>query len=147
MKKVVVPNKDLIPEIARLVEDGTEVTFTPKGMSMLPFIRGERDSVVLKKISEVAVGDIVLAKLSDDRYVLHRIIGVDGDKVCLMGDGNIKGTEECLKGEIMAIAVRILKGDRTIDCNSPSHRRRAELWKLLMPLRRYLLAVYRRILK
>lgn len=145
MKRVVVPDKELIPEICRLVDGGAEVVFTPRGVSMLPFIRGEKDSVVLAKISEVGVGDIVLAKLSQDRYVLHRIIGLSGDKVHLMGDGNIKGTEICKKDDLQAVAVRIMKGNRIIDCNSPLHRRKAELWKQLLPVRRYLLAIYRRI--
>jgi len=146
MKKLVVPNDELIPEIERLVESGTDVVFTPKGMSMLPFIRGDRDSVLLKKVTEVGVGDIVLARLSGGNFVLHRIVALDDDKVILMGDGNIAGKESCMKKDLLAVAVKIMKGGKVIDCFSRSHRRRSRIWNSLLPFRRYLLAIYRRII-
>lgn len=146
MKKLVVPNDELIPEIERLVESGTDVVFTPKGMSMLPFIRGDMDSVLMRKVSEVSVGDIVLARLSVGHFVLHRIVALDGEKVILMGDGNISGKESCLMKDLLAVAVKIMKGDKVIDCMSQSHRRKARIWNVLLPLRRYILAIYRRIM-
>ena len=49
MQKRIIANYVLIPEIARLVSDGSKIIFTPKGVSMLPFIRGDMDNVVLVK--------------------------------------------------------------------------------------------------
>ena len=46
MKKLILPNEILMGEVERLLSQGTAVTIMTKGNSMLPFIVGERDSVV-----------------------------------------------------------------------------------------------------
>lgn len=138
-KKITLPNEVFIEEVARLLESGRDVTFTPKGNSMLPFIRGDRDSVTLRKFPQVQVGDIVLVRLQD-RYVLHRICSKDGDKLVLMGDGNISGTETCTQDDVIGTVTLIHKGSRSA---SPSKGR---VWRTLRPVRRYLLAIYRRII-
>ena len=145
MKKIVVPNEALVREMVSLLEDGKEVNFTPKGMSMLPFIRGERDSVLLGKPLDLRIGDIVLARHSGGSCVLHRITGMNGDNVVLMGDGNIAGREYCSRNDVMAKAIRILRNGKEIDCTSFSHRFLSWIWKIMLPVRRYLLAIYRRI--
>lgn len=144
MQTRIIPNETLIPEIARFIEEGMEVTFKPKGMSMLPFIRGERDSVVLKKADSLKTGDIALAETEGSRYVLHRIERIEGETVILMGDGNIAGRERCRRSDILAVASKIIRDGKEIDCSSASHQRKAKIWKALLPVRRYLLAIYKR---
>ena len=146
MQTKTVPNAELIPAIGKLIEEGQEVIFKPKGMSMLPFIRGSRDSVLLRKAGELKVGDIALAEISEGRYVLHRIEKIEGETIVLMGDGNLVGRERCRREDVMAIAVKIIKGRREIDCQSQGHLRNAEIWRRLLPIRKYLLAIYRRII-
>lgn len=146
MQTKTVPNAELIPAIGKLIEEGQEVIFKPKGMSMLPFIRGGRDSVLLRKADELKVGDIALAEISEGRYVLHRIEKIEGETIVLMGDGNLVGRERCRREDVMAIAVKIIKDRREIDCQSQGHLRNAEIWRRLLPVRRYLLAIYRRII-
>lgn len=141
-----ISNEALVPEIARLIDEGMEVTFKPKGSSMLPFIRGDRDSVILKKVSDLKPGHIVLAKTDDSRYVIHRIERIEGDRLTLMGDGNIAGRETCRLGDVMGTAVRIVRNGKEVDCLSVSHLRMASVWRRLLPVRRYLLAIYRRII-
>lgn len=136
MEHRVLPNEILLGEVGALLGEGREVSFTPKGTSMLPFIRGGKDTVTLKKIDTVEVGDIVLAHLPDSRYVLHRVIGIDGDGLEIMGDGNLVGTEKCRTEDVLGTAV-------LINAHKPSKGR---LWRRLKPVRRYLLAIYRRLI-
>ena len=75
----------------------------------------------------------------------YRIISVEGDVVTLMGDGNIAGVERCRIGDIKAVALQILTPRKHIDCMSRSHLRLAAIWKSMLPVRRWVLAVYRRI--
>ena len=139
MNKKVIPNDILIPQIGELLAEGREVELRPKGNSMLPFIRQEKDNVVLRKSDTVSVGDIVLAR-AGERFVLHRVIKQEGDALTLMGDGNIRGTESCRKGDVLGTVVVILRGGRR--AVKPGKGR---LWRFLLPVRRYLLAFYRRI--
>ncbi len=140
MDKKVVANEVLLEDAAALMNEGREVTLKPLGCSMLPFIRGGRDSVRLKKMPDVAVGDMLLVRLEGPRYVLHRLIAVDGDRLTLMGDGNLAGTETCTKADVLGTLVAIERGSRVV---KPGN---GLWWRRLKPFRRYILAIYRRII-
>ena len=120
MKTMIMPNEVLLPAVGEIVADGGSVTLKTKGMSMMPFIRGDRDCVVLVKPSELKTGDIVLAKVHGGTYVLHRIFSIEGDRLVLMGDGNLKGKEKCMVTDVLALAVTIVKekvGKSYINCS------------------------------
>jgi len=135
MNKRILPNVVLLEEAAVLLEEGRDVLLTPKGNSMLPFIRNGKDEVTLHKEASVAPGDIALVRLPG-RYVLHRVIRVDGSSVTLMGDGNIAGTETCSQADVLGTV-------KAINGKAPAKGR---LWRFLKPIRRYLLAIYRRLI-
>jgi len=136
----------VIEEAIRLVSDGVSVTLPVSGSSMLPFIIGGRESVILRKPAELKVGDIVLAWVDNSRYVVHRIIHFDGDNVILMGDGNLAGTEHCKLADVKAKATHVIDADEKMHClYTPWRCRAARLWWHLRPIRRYLLAIYRRL--
>ncbi len=58
------------------------------GVSMYPLIRKDRDLVTILPVREPVVpGDIVLfSDPAADRYVLHRVIETDGQRVLTWGD-------------------------------------------------------------
>lgn len=141
----VIANDILLNEVSALVAEGKTVRLKVKGNSMLPFITGDKDSVLLVRPEVLKVNDIALACIANGSYVLHRIIKIEDDIVTLMGDGNIQGCERCHKSDIKAVAVRIFKNDgKEIDCTASWQLFQAKMWGILKPLRRYLLAVYRR---
>lgn len=144
MQKKIVSNDILVPEIARLVAEGSKVAFTPKGVSMLPFIRGDRDTVLLAPPVSLNKWDIVLAKAGKS-YVLHRIIDLREEELILMGDGNLIGVERCRPQDVIAVAEKIIKGKKEIDCHSKWFMRQTCIWQKLKPLRRWILAIYKRI--
>lgn len=137
----------IIHEAIRLVDEGVSVTFPVKGYSMLPFIIGGRESVILQKPLTVRLGDVVLAWVDDCRYVVHRVIGIEGERVILMGDGNIVGVEHCLLSDVKALATHVVdaKG-RKHDLYAPWRQKASRLWWQMRPVRRYILAIYRRLL-
>lgn len=148
METLILANEILLPEVARLVAEGNEVTLKTKGNSMLPFITGDRDSVVLVRPEVLSVGDIVLAEVSPAHYVLHRIYALQEGKVELMGDGNFRGREHCRSSRVVGKVKFILKkGTVEVDCNSRFQRFRAWIWRYpLYPFRRIILAIRRRLL-
>ena len=121
-----------------MLDEGREVLMVPKGRSMLPFIRGEVDKVLLSKPKELKVGDIALAWV-DDRYVMHRVIAIDGQKVTLMGDGNLQGREQTTRDQVVGVVVDIITPEGRH--HKPT---RGWLWRKLLPVRKYLLKVYRK---
>jgi len=139
---MLVENDILIPEIDRLLREGREVLFTPGGISMRPFIEGGRDSVTLIRPHSLATGDILLCRLPSGTYVLHRLIALDDDRLTLMGDGNLQGTEQCTASDVIGKVIAI---------HRPSGRTykpgKGRCWRQLLPLRRWLLKAYRKGLK
>lgn len=114
---------------------------------MLPFIRGGVDSVILQAPTALVVGDVVLAWVDGCRYVVHRIIAIEGNQLTLMGDGNIVGVEHCLVDDVKARATHVVKpSGKRYDLRSPWSLRAARCWWWLRPIRRYILAIYRRII-
>ena len=141
MDRKTLPNEILLGEVAAVLREGREAIIFPTGGSMLPFIRGGVDRVVLRRKPAVGVGDIVLAKIGE-QYILHRVIAADGEALTLMGDGNLRGTEHCAPADVIGTVTEIIR---------PSGRARipgkGRLWRLLKPLRRYLLALRRHLLR
>ncbi len=139
-------DREIIDEALRLVDDGVSVTLPVGGSSMLPFIDGGADSVILRKPDRPGVGDVVLAWVGGRRYVLHRIIRIHDSRITLMGDGNISATEQCTPADIKAIATHVVRGSGKI-VGLYSHRQRfaAMIWRRMRPIRKYLLAIYRKI--
>ena len=134
-----------IEEAIRQAREGVRVTFPVKGQSMLPFIIGGKESVILRRPGVIGVGDVVLAWVDGSRYVVHRIIRIDDDRITLMGDGNLT-TEHCALGDIKARVTHVVSADnKKRDLYSRWRVRAAKLWYWLRPVRRYLLAIYRRV--
>lgn len=146
-QKVSIPNEIILGAVSKLVAEGHTTVILTKGNSMSPFIRGDRDSVELSAPTELKVGDIALAQIAPGHYVLHRIFRLEGDKVTLKGDGNLTGTESCTTADICAVAIRILRpGRKPKDCTTAAFERRSARWRSLpYSVRRYTLAIYRRI--
>lgn len=140
------PNELLIREIRRTLAEGKQVELKAKGNSMLPFIRDGRDSVLLERPTKIRVGDILLGEYAPDSFVLHRFVRKENGRLVLMGDGNLRGEEKCFPGNIVARVVRIIRPNgRSVDCDAWAFRFRSGCWRLLLPVRRYLLAIIRRI--
>ena len=140
-----VSDEQIIRDAVSLVDEGLAVTMLVKGRSMLPFILGGRESVVLTRPGEIRPGDVVLARIDGRRYVLHRVMEVSPERVELMGDGNIAGREVCRPEDVLARADEVVGADgRHRRLDSPRQRRLARLWRRLLPVRRWLLAVYKR---
>ena len=143
---VEIANEILIPEIVKMLNEGHTVTLRLKGVSMRPFLEDGRDKALLTKPVNPKVGDPVLAEIEPKHFVIHRIIDIQGDDVTLRGDGNI-GVEHCKLKDIQGAIIGFYrKGRDTLDrTDGRKWRIYSWLWTRLFPIRRYLLAFYRRI--
>ena len=86
-----IPNKILIGEIRNALQQGHTATLRVKGVSMRPFLETLRDKVVLAppQREKIQTGDVVLAAISKDIFVLHRVTKREGERLTLRGDGNV----------------------------------------------------------
>lgn len=148
MTGMILPNEVMLGSVSEMLAEGHPVVIRTKGNSMLPFIAGDRDSVEIVSCGSYGPYDIVLAEVAPGRYVLHRILMLEGDAVTLKGDGNLSGTEKCSMSDIKGKVTRIIRpsgGD--IMCSEDSFLRKSRRWRLTpYIIRRAVLAVYRRML-
>ena len=120
----------LIKEIKRQLSEGRQVVMCVKGRSMLPFIRGGKDSVVLESAGFVKVGDVLLCEVGAGNYVLHRLIKKEKRVLVLMGDGNIRGVEYCEEKNVI---------------DGMLFRGFSALWRKALFMRRYLLYLFNKL--
>ena len=130
-----ISNRELFSIVRDTLLEGKTVRVAVKGESMLPFFRSG-STIVLRPVKE---GDIrkynVAFADAGHAFVVHRIVEVGEEQITLFGDGNIKGTEIVSRDKIYGV----------VDC-SALHIFFAKIWLWLRPVRRFPLAIFRRIL-
>lgn len=136
-----------MPVVFEFLEQGRTATISLRGNSMRPFLEDGRDKALLTKAVNVKMGDAVLAEIAPTIYVLHRVWKIKGNNVTLLGDGNLR-TEHCKLEDIRASVVGFYrKGRKSLDSVDGSKWRiYSWLWMHLYPIRRYLLAIHRRVI-
>ena len=147
IRQIKVNNHLLMQEITALFNAGRKsVTFTVRGYSMRPFLEHERDKVMLAPPRTPHIGDVVLAEVSKEKYALHRVIAVEGNRYIMRGDGNpLKMKEVFTEEMIIGVAEAFIRKDKTVRTDSLRWKAYSAFWEMLKPFRRILMAIYRRI--
>ncbi len=85
-----IDNEVFFAEIVQQIRAGKRVVMTARGNSMRPFITDLKDKLILSPFvkEDLQIGQSVLARCTDGRIVLHRIVKREGDVLTLCGDGN-----------------------------------------------------------
>ncbi len=156
MERITVNNDSFFIDVISLLREGKRVAIPVNGVSMLPFIVGNRDLVVLEGVEgaspinmphrSVKIGDAVLFRYNG-HFLLHRILdfNIEGMAV-IQGDGVIVAKEYCGRKEIFGRVVSVIKGGkRNVDVNSRWYYLKLRIWLVLTPFRRILLGVCRRL--
>ena len=123
----------------QLLKEGYYVS-TTVGRSMRPMLRNRRDRVVLRAVSReerLARMDLPLYRYPDGRYVLHRIIGTEGDVYLIRGD-NTYAVERIPHEWILGVVTEFYRGERHWSVESRRYRRYARFWNAIYPLRAFL---------
>ena len=140
------PNDVFLGLVSEKLAEGHTAVIWVKGYSMRPFIEFGRDKVKLALASHCKVGDAVLAEIAKGHYVLHRIIKMDGDRLTLQGDGNVRGVEYCTTAEVRGIVTEYIRPNRILAADDPCLKRKIRIWRALRPIRRYLLFIYKAVI-
>lgn len=139
-------NAEFLPKVVELLNEGHTVTLRLRGYSMRPFLENDRDKALFIKPRKICVGDAVLAEIEKGHFVLHRIISIAGGNITLRGDGNLT-EEHCKLSDVVGEVIGFYrKGRSKLDrTDGIKWRTYSWIWMHLYPIRRYLLAAYRRI--
>lgn len=157
--------EEMAPVIEAGLAQGQEVVLTVTGNSMAPFLRHQRDQVVLTATDPTALqpGDVPLYRRRNGQFVLHRIVERDdgtcrrrlGDEDALpsahvgaalhftmLGDAQTDPEPRIETDQIIACAAAFLHKGKRLDCDSRRYCRRVRRWHRWLPERRVLMWLY-----
>lgn len=148
-QRIQVENAAFFTKVEKMLkEDGLKsVTFTVRGFSMRPFLEDGRDKVELVAPIIPKKGQVILAEIAPKIYALHRIVEIKGEMITMRGDGNLLSQKETFPAKrIIGTAAAFIRKGKRISTDSRRWRYYSVVWELLRPIRRILLAIYRRII-
>lgn len=153
----------LIPIIRERLAEGQSIRFSPKGTSMLPMLRENRDTVTLSPLPEkLKKYDLPLYRRANGQYVLHRIVQVtaesgedlhriDSIKTGLVhaphpiytcrGDNQVVSETGLSHDRMIALVTGFTRNGREHSVQEPGYRIYCRLWYAICPARK----LYRRI--
>lgn len=137
-----------------MLNAGHTVKLLLRGNSMRPYLVHERDYALLSRVEEksladglsvpdIKVGDVILAEVAPGHYVLHRLIGIEGNHITLLGDGNLN-PEHCTLADVRGRADAFIRkgSDTQENVTSLKYKAYRAFWMHTRPLRRYMLGIH-----
>lgn len=108
-----------------LAENGM-VAFVPKGESMWPTLKSNKQTVILiSKTERLKKYDVGLFIRKNGQYVLHRVIEVLKDGYVFIGDGQ-DFTEEIKEENVIAVMEGFYCGKKYVSANSSKYLKNVE---------------------
>lgn len=97
------------------------LTFTFRGVSMMPLLRQGRDLVTIRTIDRrLAEKEVALYKRNSGQLVLHRVIEVYENGYGIRGD-NTFGIEKVRDDQILGILTEVIRDGKTISVTDPAY--------------------------
>lgn len=137
-------NENLYPYVKELLEKKGEAIITVKEKSMLPFIKDNKDQVILEKkdFNSLDKGEIIFFKSRWGDYTIGRIYSKSDLGYLTIGDGNLEFDGYVRSKDVLAVVKKIVKMGKQIDCDSYFWKIIFNIWMKLLPMREYLLKIY-----
>lgn len=134
-------------EIASLVSEAVKgggcFYLSPRGKSMRPTIREEKDKVVLVEFVSFKKDDILLYRRKDGKVVLHRLVGFKCNEPIMCGDAQFTLEYGITKEDIIARVSDIVRKGKLINVDSASFK----FYSACLSLRRNLVIFLRKLLR
>ncbi len=106
----------LEPIIAEKLGSGGSVIIPITGTSMLPLLRQGKDSVELRCAEgKLRKYDVPLYKRKNGEFVLHRVVGFEGDKYVMCGDNQVALEHGIGDEDIIGVVSAIYREDVRIE--------------------------------
>lgn len=113
--------EDVIDEYGTLV-------WKCRGVSMRPMIHQDTDLVtIIKPVQNPKPMDIALYRRGDGAYVLHRVIGEEGDKYLILGD-NCISVEHVPKKNVIGIMKDLTRNGKLVNLDNLGQKMYENLW-------------------
>ena len=142
---IYIPNELFFAEVQAQIKEGKKVKIRVRGHSMLPFLRNNDEALLVAPTPEqIRKGTPVVASTDELGIVLHRIHRIEGNRITLLGDGNIHQFEQTSPDRIIAVVSHYYRGKHCFRTDSLGMKLVGRLWMAAHPWRRnVLMAVWK----
>lgn len=115
-------------------------SFTVTGMSMWPLICHGRDKVIIEKADRrnIRIGDIILYRVTEEQYILHRVTRLEKNCFQTTGDGNLHRDPFMPYNSIVARVCKIIRNEKEILCDDLKWKIITRIWMFLFPVRKWI---------
>ena len=135
MKNVAIPMEELVQILKLQLESAGVARLVVSGSSMQPMLRHRKDAVELAPVTQtLKIGDLILYRRENGKYVLHRILRAKGEDLVCCGDNQYR-TEKVSARQVLAIVTAFTHRGKTYLVTDKGYRRYVTLWVSLHPLR------------
>lgn len=132
-----------INELSEILKADKNVPLNVTGNSMLPFLKENRDKVILTKFASPAKkGDILLLKRPDGSYILHRATKVIDNKIWLTGDFQSVTEGPFDDSLVIAKVIKVRRNNKWYNKNSHLWQFYSKIWIRTVKYRKYLTSIY-----
>ena len=133
------------------LSEGNTVRLRVQGNSMLPFIHSGDVVVIEPYLQEDLPLYTAVFYQWKGQFMTHRLISKsvkdnDHEMWSMLGDGNISQVETLEKSEILGVLTLLCHEGKEFSCVDHRWLRLGRLWHILLPIRRILLWLYKRLL-
>lgn len=134
-----------VSNIKKELEKHGAILYKNKGFSMKPFIRENKDAILIEKAESFKKFDVVLFERKNGELVLHRIVEVRKGHYYILGD-NCIDKEVVYHEQILGVMTKIIRDCKIeILSSDKSYMKKVKIWYFLYPIRRFFLRAKRKI--
>ena len=117
-----------------LLRNDGRLVYKTKGTSMEPMLRQNRDLVIIEVPSSRLQKYVVALYRRDEKYILHRVIGVNDDGYRIRGD-NTYSTEHVPFDDVIGVLTRFQRKGKLHTVTERGYRFYVRFWNAIYPLR------------
>ena len=114
--------------VKSVLQTNKTCAFVPKGISMWPFLKSKKQTVIVSRATEdICVYDVIFYTASTGREILHRVIEIKEDGYVTCGDGLLE-REFVKKENVFGIMQAFYKGKKLISARDKEYLLKVEKW-------------------
>lgn len=129
--------EQLLPLMQEYLKNGKRVTFSPRGVSMLPMLRQGRDTVTVSPVpGKLRKYDLPLYRRDNGRFVLHRIVKVGETYTCI-GDNQFEAEAGIRQDQLIGLVTSFQRDGREYRVEDMRYRLYCSIWHHSRGLRHF----------